>query len=295
MNVEVRDERLLDFVDQDAEVEQLATGFDFIEGPMWHHIEQHLIFSDMAGDKMLKWEAAGGVETFRQPSNKTNGNAYDRQGRLISCEHATSRVTRTELDGSITVMATHHDGKELNSPNDVVVRSDGLIYFTDPTFGRMEFYGVPREQEQEFRGVYRLDPGDGELTVLISDFDQPNGLCLSPDESRLFVNDTMRSHIRVFDVDRDGDLSGGPVWAEVTGKGEGAADGMKIDSQGNLGTTGPGGIHFYAPDAISLGVIHMPEVAANFTFGDDDLRSMFITASTSLYRMRVKVPGRTAF
>ncbi len=294
MSVEIRDERFRDVVG-DIEVEQLGTGFSFTEGPIWNHLEKHVIFSDMPGDVMRKWTPDGRVQTFRQPSNKANGNYYDRSGRLVTCEHATSRVTRTEPDGSITVLATHYEGKELNSPNDVIVRSDGAIYFSDPSFGRMEYYGVPREPELDFRGVYRLDPAGGSLTLLASDFDQPNGLCFSLDESQLFINDTMRNHIRVFDVDAEGAVSNGRVWAELTGDRDGVADGMKIDSQGNLCSTGPGGIHYFAPDAAGLGVIHIPEAVSNFTWGGGDLRSMFITASTSLYRVRVRVPGRNVF
>ena len=295
MNVEIRDDRFRNVVGEDAEVEQLGTGFDFTEGPMWNHVEKHLIFSDMPGNIMRKWTPDGRIQTFRQPSNMANGNYYDRTGRLVTCEHATSRVTRTESDGSITVLATHYEGRELNSPNDVIVKRDGSIYFTDPSFGRMEYYGVLREPELDFRGVYRLDPESGDIALLASDFDQPNGLCFSADESQLFVNDTMRSHIRVFDVNADGTVSNSRVWAEVTGDRDGAADGMKIDSQGNLCTTGPGGIHYFAPDATSLGVIYVPEGVANFTWGDDDLRGVFITASTSLYRARVKVPGNKVF
>ena len=295
MNAEIRDERFREVVGEDAQVEQLATGFDFTEGPMWNHVEGHLIFSDMPGNIMRKWTPDGRTETFRQPSNMANGNYYDREGRLVTCEHATSRVTRTELDGSITVLATHYDGKELNSPNDVIVKSDGSIYFTDPSFGRMKYYGVPRETELDFRGVYRLEPESGDLTLLASDFDQPNGLCFSADESQLFVNDTMKSHIRVFDANADGSVSNSRVWAEVGGDRNGATDGMKIDSKGNLCTTGPGGIHYFAPDATCLGVIYVPEGVANFTWGEDDLLSMFVTASTSLYRVRVMVPGNTVF
>ena len=295
MNVEIRDDRFRDVVGEDVYVEQLGTGFDFTEGPMWNHVEKHLIFSDMPGNIMRKWTLDGGFQTFRQPSNMANGNFYDREGRLVTCEHATSRVTRTELDGSITVLATHYDGKELNSPNDIIVKSDGSIFFTDPSFGRMEYYGIPRDPELDFRGVYRLDPESGDLTLLASDFDQPNGLCFSADESQLFVNDTMKNHIRVFDMNADGSVSNSRVWAELTGDREGVADGMKIDSKGNLCTTGPGGIHYFAPDATSLGVIYVPEGVTNFTWGEDDLCSIFITAATSLYRVRVVVPGNTIF
>ena len=244
---------------------------------------------------MRKWTAAVGIQIFRQPSNMANGNFYDLQGRLISCEHATSRVTRTEHDGSITVLASHYDGKELNSPNDVIVKSDGSIYFSDPSFGRMEYYGVLREAELDVRGVYRLEPDSRDLTLLVDDFDQPNGLTFSLDERHLFINDTMRAHIRVFDVTADGGLSNGRVWAELTGERDGLADGMKIDSEGNLYTAGPGGVQVFAPDATCLGVIYVPQGVANFTWGDADLCSLFINAGTSLYRTRVNVPGRELF
>ena len=295
MNVEIRDERFRQVVGYDAPVEELATGFDFTEGAVWNHVEGHLIFSDMPGNVMRKWTPADGVQVFRQPSNMANGNTYDVQGRLITCEHANSRVTRTEHDGSTTVLAAHYEGKELNSPNDVIVKSDGSIYFSDPSFGRMEYYGVLREPELDFRGVYRLDPESGALRLLVDDFDQPNGLTFSLDERRLFINDTMQGHIRVFDVDADGWLSNGRVWAELTGDRDGLADGMKIDTEGNLYTAGPGGVQVFAPDATCLGVIYVPQGVANFTWGDADLRSLFINAGTALYRTRVNVPGRSLF
>jgi gluconolactonase len=295
MNVEIRDERFRSMVGSDVEIERLASGFDFIEGPIWHPRAQHLIFSDMPGNHMRRWSARDGITTFRKPSNMANGNAYDRAGRIVTCEHATSRVTRTGLDGRIEVLASHWQGHELNSPNDVVVRSDGAIYFTDPTFGRMEYYGLPREPELSFRGVYRLEPDAKKLALLADDFGQPNGLCFSLDEKLLFVNDTERAHIRVFDVSADGTLANSRVWAAPEGAGEGAADGMKVDSEGDLFCTGPGGIHVFGPDASCLGVILMPEGVANFTWGDADLRSLFVCASTSLYRVRVEVAGKPAF
>ena len=295
MNVEIRDERFRQVVGYDAPVEELAGGFDFTEGAVWNHAEGCLIFSDMPGNVMRKWTAADGIQVFRQASNMANGNTYDLQGRLITCEHATSRVTRTEHDGSITVLATQYDGKELNSPNDVIVKSDGSIYFSDPSFGRMEYYGVLREPERNVRGVYRLDPASGALRLLIDDFDQPNGLTFSLDERQLFINDTMRGHIRVFDVDADGALLNGRVWAELTGDREGLADGMKIDTEGNLYTAGPGGVQVFGADATCLGVIYVPQGVANFTWGDADLRSLFINAGTALYRTRVNVPGRKLF
>ena len=191
----------------------------------------------------------------------------------------------------MTVLASHYKGKELNSPNDVVVKSDGAIYFSDPIYGRVEYYGNPRPLPLDYRGVYRVLP-DGTLDLLADDFGQPNGLCFSLDEKRLFVNDTERGHIRVFDVGADGKLSGGAVWAETTGPGDGAPDGMKVDTQGNVYCCGPGGIHVFDPNGTCLGVVLMPEGTANFCFGDDDYRSVYVTASSSLYRFRVQIPGR---
>jgi len=189
-------------------------------------------------------------------------------------------------------LATHYNGKELNSPNDLTVRSDGTIYFTDPTYGRMQAYGFPREQDMDVQGVYRITPDGNQITQLADDFAQPNGITLSVDESRLFVNDSDLGHVRVFDVNSDGSVSGGRVWVEVCGDGDGVPDGMKIDSRNNLYTTGPDGIHVFASDKTELGVLGLPEFAANFTWGDNDLRTLYVTATTSLYTLRVNVPGR---
>ncbi|HEY4164204.1 MAG TPA: SMP-30/gluconolactonase/LRE family protein [Dongiaceae bacterium] len=294
MSVEIRDAGFRDVVGDAVSFEQLGSGFLFTEGPLWHARDHYLLFSDMPGNRIRRWSAKDGIHPFRDPSNMSNGLAWDRQGRLLACEHATSRVTRTESDGSLTAIASHHDGKELNSPNDIVVKSDGGIYFTDPTYGRAEFYGLPREPVLAFRGVYRADPESRKLTLLADDFTQPNGLCFSLDERQLFVNDTERQHIRVFDVAENGALTNSRIWAETVGQEPGAPDGMKIDSAGNLYCCGPGGIHVFNPAARCLGVIRVPEYTANFNWGDPDLRSLFITASTSLYRIRVKVPGRSA-
>ena len=291
--MEIRKVEFLQLVEQDAPVERVATGFGFTEGPVWDPVHGRLIFSDMKDDHMRCWRDGAGIATYRKPSRKANGNAFDRAGRLISCEHETSRVVREARDGGLTVLASHFAGKELNSPNDVVVKSDGAIYFTDPTYGRIrEDLGLPRELQLDFRGVYRIDPQNGAVQLLADDFEQPNGLCFSPDERRLFVNDSPRKHIRVFDVAPDGALRGGAVWAETTGEGVGFPDGMKIDGGGYLYCTGPGGVHVFDARAECLGVIPTPEKAANFAWGGDDLRSFYITAITSLYRVRVKVPGR---
>jgi gluconolactonase len=286
-----RDPRLDAIVGVDPRAEVLGTGFIFTEGPVWHATGGFLLFSDMPGDHLRRYSDADGISTFRKPCHKSNGLAYDHQGRLLVCEHATSRLTRTEADGSTTTLASHYQGRALNSPNDLVVRSDGAIYFSDPIYGRMDHYGVKRDPELPFRGVYRIDPGGG-LNLLADDFEQPNGLCFSADERRLFVNDTARGHIRVFDVAADGTVSGGRVWATLTGDEPGAPDGMKMDASGNLYCCGPGGIHILAPDATCLGVLGLPEGVANFCWGDSDLRSLYVAATTSLYRVRMRQPGR---
>jgi len=291
VSVSIRDPRFGEAVGPGVEFERIATGCLFTEGPLWHPREHYLLWSDMPGDHLRRWSPAGGVSTYRKPSNMSNGLTWDRQGRLIACEHASSQVTRTEPDGRITPLATHCQGKQLNSPNDVVCTADGGIYFSDPPYGRAEFYGVKREQELPFQGVYRVGSDPRTPILLVDDFDRPNGLCFSRDGRRLLVNDTARQHIRVFDVKSDGALSGGRVWAETVGEGRGAPDGMKIDSAGDVYCCGPGGIHVFSPDAVCLGVIHVPEHTANFAWGDADSRSLYITASTSVYRIRVRVPG----
>lgn len=295
MNTEIRDQRFLEVVGSPV-LEQIATGFAFTEGPIWHHDHGHLTFSDIPGDQMHRWfEADGRVESFRKPSNMANGNTFDREGRIVTCEHATSRVTRTEHNGDITVLATRFCDKQLNSPNDIVVRRDGRIFFTDPTYGRMDVFGVPREVEMGCQGVYFVTPDGKLINRIADDFGQPNGLCFSLDETRLFVNDTERCHIRCFDISENGEITGGDVWVEVTGEGEGHPDGMKIDSQGNLYCTGPGGVHVIAPDKTCLGVILMHEFTANFTWGGEDMKTMFFTSSTSLYRARTETPGLRLF
>jgi len=292
MTLAMRKPKLTSVVGDTVSFEQLGTGFLFTEGPLWHGRDKYLLFSDMPGDHLRKWTAREGVTTYRKPCAQSNGLAWDRDGALLVCEHATSRLTRTAPDGATSIVASHHDGHELNSPNDVVVRSDGAIYFTDPIYGRAEYYGNPRPTQLDFRGLYRVGPQGGAPVLLAKDFGQPNGLCFSLDERRLFVNDTERGHIRVFDLKPDGTLGGGRVWAETKGDGPGAPDGMKLDSEGNVYCCGPGGIHVFDPQGDCLGVINTPEVAANFCFGDDDFRSLYVTASTSLYRLRVRIPGR---
>jgi len=275
----------------DGPVERLATGFGFTEGPVWHPVERHLTFSDIPQSHIRQLTLDGRITTFRQPSNMANGSAYDLNGDILTCEHATSSLVRHSVDGTRTILASHYRGHELNSPNDVVVRSNGDIYFSDPTYGRAEYYGVPRPLQQDARGVYRLGGSPQSLSRVADDFQQPNGLCFSLDERRLFINDTERRHIREFMVEPDGSLTGGAVWAVVEGEGDGAPDGMKMDVQGNLYCTGPGGIHVFGPTGRLLGVISVPEYTANFTWGGEQGLSLLVTASTSVYRIGVKVAG----
>ena len=296
MSIEIRDERFLGIADEALELEQLAGDFQFTEGPIWHPREKHLTFSDIPANRMFRWSEAAGLAVFREPSNMTNGNTYDRQGRILSCEHATSRVVRTEADGSITVLASHYDGKELNSPNDIVVRNDDTVWFSDPTYGRLGNTGVVREPELDFRGVYRLHPDCGRLEPLAKDFEMPNGLAFTPDHRSLYVADTPRMHIRKFAIDSDGSLRGGEVFAESSGSGPGAPDGLKTDGAGHVFCAGPGGVHVYHPaDGTCLGVLRTPAFCANFTWGGDDFRTFFLTSSTGLYRTRLKVPGIPLF
>ena len=291
--LEVRDKRLLAIV-SDEPLQKRAGGFEFTEGPVWSP-SGTLVFSDIPADTLYEFDpATGQVACYRKPSHKANGNTYDHHGRLITCEHATSRVVREEADGSLTVLAAEFGGAELNSPNDVVVDRAGRALFTDPPYGRMDMpVGVPRPFSQPVQGVYRLTPDDGPLVLLADDFDRPNGLCLAEAETVLFVNDTARMHIRRFEV-RGDDLAGGEVWARLEGSGEGVPDGMKVDSEGNVFCCGPGGVHVFSREGHCLGVVLVPEVVANFNWGDADRMTLYMCASTGLYSCRVLVPGHTA-
>jgi len=236
-----------DLIDLEAPVDRLAGGFTFTEGPIWHPRDQYLLFSDMPADIRRRWDERGGVREVMQPSNKCNGMTYDANLGLIVCEHATSSLIR-ERDGRREVLASHFQGKELNSPNDVCVRSDGSIYFSDPWYGRMPVYGVERPRQQGFQGVYRVPPGGGEPQLLVDRhlFEQPNGLCFSPDEKLLYVNDTVRCLIRVFDVNADGTLGPDRIFASgIRSELEpGVPDGMKCDGAGNIWVTAPGGVSY---------------------------------------------------
>ena len=291
--VEVNDPELLHLIDRNTPVEQVCTGFRFSEGPIWNPTEQCLYFSDMPSDIRRRWSPRQGVVEVRNPSNKCNGMTYDEAGNLYVCEHVTSSLVMETPAGERKVLASHWQGKELNSPNDVVVRSDGTVYFTDPTYGRMPVFGLERKQELDFQGVYRLSR-DGILHREADDFGQPNGLCLSPDETTLYVNDTTRAHIRAFDVAPEGSLSRSHVFAEHVGAGdddEGVVDGMKCDEHGNIYVTGPRGIWVISPQGRQLGVIHMPEIPGNLNWGGRGWNDLYCTCSTSIYRVRMKVRG----
>jgi gluconolactonase len=253
-----------------------------------------LHFSDMPGDKRRRWHPAEGVAVLLDPSRKCNGMTLDNDGNLIVCEHVTSSVVRERPDGRRDTLAFSWGSSYLNSPNDVIVAADGSILFTDPTYGRMPGFGIERAQELSFQGIYRIAT-DGTLTLLIDDFVQPNGLCFSPDESLLYINDTDRAHIRVFDVGANHELSNGRVFAENIGDGDlakgGLVDGMKADEHGSIYVTGPDGVWVFAADGEHLGVIRVPESVGNVNWGDDDWRSLYIAASTSIYRVRLNVSG----
>jgi gluconolactonase len=280
---EIVDPAFASFVMGNAPVKRLATGFDWVEGPVWFGDAGALLFSDIPNNRILRW-TEDGVSTFRAPSNYANGHTRDRQGRLVSCEHGTRRVTRTELDGSLTVIADGYDGKRLNSPNDVIVATDGAIWFSDPHYGIMTNYeGFKAEQELPC-AVYRIDPS-GEVEAMITDMACPNGLAFGPDEGRLYVADTGRmfgddpQHIRVYDM-----VAGRPVNGRVFHAIDpGCADGVRVDADGNLWSSAADGVHCIGPDGRLMGKVLVPEVVSNICFGGRAKHRLFITATTSLY------------
>jgi gluconolactonase len=271
-------------------LDRIATGFTFTEGPVWRGDD--LLFSDIPNSRTVRYRAlreGPEITTFRAPSGNANGLTLDLQDDVLACEHSGRRVSRIRRDGAVETVADRYQGKRLNSPNDVVVRTDGAIFFTDPP------YGLPRQTEGKelaFNGVYRVDPG-GAVTLLVDDFERPNGLAFSPDERVLYIDDSARAHIRAFDVAPDGSLSNGRIWAEMKGgPGErGVPDGMKVDVEGNVYCTGAGGVWIFAANGRYLGRIHMPEVTANLAWGGEDDRTLYLTATTSVYRIRLAVPG----
>ena len=265
--------------------EKVATGFKFTEGPVWSP-QGYLLFSDIPGDRIHKWSEKDGLKVWREPSGNSNGLTFDRQGRLIACEHGNRRVSRTEPDGKVATLADRWQGKRLNSPNDVVVRGDGTIFFTDPPYGVKE-----PDREIPFQGVYAILPS-GEIRLLVDDFNKPNGLAFSPDEKVLYIDDTAERIIRAFDVASDGTLSNGRVFADMASpEKQGNSDGMKVDRDGNVYCTGPGAVWIFDSKGKLLGKLVLPELAANLAFGDPDARTLYCTARTSVYRVRVKIPG----
>lgn len=268
----------------DSSVERVATGMRFTEGPVWLPAEGCLLFSDIPANRLLRWTPGKGVEVWREPSHNANGNTLDLQGRLITCEHGSRQLTRTGPDGAVSVLASSFGGKRLNSPNDVAVKSDGTIWFTDPT------YGVQKDRvEQDHNYVFRLDPGAAEPVAVAADFGMPNGLCFSPDEKTLYIADSSdRHHIRAFGVNPDNSLSGGEVFAVIE---PGVPDGTRCDEQGRLYSTAGDGVHVFAPSGELLGKILTPESAANCAFGGPDFRTLYITAQTSLYSVRLATAG----
>jgi gluconolactonase len=283
-------------IDLAAPIAQLGTGYAFTEGPIWHPLDHYLLFSDMPADVRRRWDSTQGVVEVRRPSNKCNGMTYDAALNLIVCEHATSSLVRERPDGRREILASHFDGRELNSPNDVCVRSDGSIYFTDPWYGRMPGFGVERPRQLGFQGVYRVPVGGGDPQLLVERdlFDQPNGLCFSPDETRLYINDSAKALIRVFVVAKDGSLSNGRVFASnIRSESEvGGPDGMKCDAHGNIWVTAPGGVWVYAPTGDLVGKLRLPELVANLAWGGADFRTLFMTASKSVFTVVTKVGPR---
>lgn len=285
-----------------AHLDWVYTGARWTEGPVWFADMNCLLFSDIPNNRMLRFcpdpvgsEGMGTTSVFRAPSNFTNGHARDRQGRLVSCEHGGRRVIRTEADGQITVLADSYRGKRLNSPNDLVVSSDGAIWFTDPSYGIMSDYeGYRAEPEQEARHVFRIDPQSGAVESVCDDFAQPNGLCFSPDESKLYIADSGGSHdasvprhIRVFDVD-GARLSGGREFAVIDA---GIPDGIRADEAGRIWSSAADGVHCFDAEGNRLGKILVPEVVSNLCFGGPRRNRLYITATTSLYAISLCVNG----
>lgn len=293
---QIGDPRFAQMIVQSAALEELYSECRWAEGPVWFSDHNLLIFSDIPNQRMLRYVPGQGVSVYREPSGFTNGNTRDRQGRLVSCEHGGRRVVRTEPDGSLTVLADRFEGKRLNSPNDVVVKSDGTVWFTDPTYGiRSNYEGYKSEPEQATRNVYRFDPANGDLTTVVTDFGQPNGLAFSPDESLLYIADSAISHdpsaepiIRVFDVVDGKRLANGRVFCRLDA---GLPDGFRIDTNSNLWTSAGDGVHCFAPDGTLLGKILVPQTVANLTFGGPKKNRLFITATRSLYAIYVDATG----
>ncbi len=270
----------------DAKLARLATGMKFTEGPVWlAEAGGGLVFSDIPADELKKWTTQDGLTVFRQPSFNANGNTVNRAGRLITCEHSGRRVSLLNRKGVLRTLVDRFDGKKFNSPNDVVVKSDGTVWFTDPP------YGLPKGEakEQEGNYVYRFAPKTKTTTIVVKDFDMPNGLCFSPDETKLYVADSGKPrHIRVFDVQKDGTLTGSAVFCQID---KGGPDGIRCDAQGRIFSSAGDGVQIFAADGKLIGKILVPETPANLCFGDADGQTLFITAQTSLYSIPLLVKG----
>ena len=281
-------------VSADQEIEELGSGYGGdqgpAEGPVWWKDGGYLLFSDIHNNRRMKWAPGEGVTLFKEPTDRANGLTRDLQGRLIAAEHDSRRVTRLEHDGSITVIANSFKGRQLNRPNDVVVKSDGCIYFTDP-------WTMQRPQDQwdlDFSGVYRVTPDLGRLTLLVNDFVIPNGLAFSPDESVLYINDSRRGHIRAYDLLPTGALAlgTGRVFADLTGERPGVPDGMKVDVEGNVYCGGSGGVWVMDPTGKHLGtIVHGQPATTNIAWGDDDWKTLYITSRNTLMRIRLNIAG----
>jgi gluconolactonase len=288
---ETRDPRFRDLIQPSARLDLLGTGLRWAEGPVWFPAHRALYLSDIPNDRMMRWTEETGLTVFRAPANYTNGHTRDLEGRLVSCCHGQRAVIRTEHDGTLTTLADRHEGRRLNSPNDVVVSRDGAVWLSDPTYGILSDYeGYQAEPEQDATAVYRVPPGGGLPERVATGFVQPNGLAFSPDERRLYVADSGRSHdesvpalLRVFDVD-GGRLSGGRDFATLE---FGIPDGLRVDARGHVWCSGGEGVHIFHPDGTLLGIIHTPEAVANLCFGGPRGNRLFITATTSLYALYV--------
>lgn len=293
---EILDSRFRSYVLPNAPLVTLGEGFAWLEGPAWFADHESLIVSDLPNDRLLRWTPHGGISVFREPSHFVNGNTRDAQGRLISCSHRRRCILRTELDGQVSVLADRYRGKRLNSPNDVICRSDGSIWFTDPTYGINTDYEGGKQESELPPCVYRLDPATGELAVVADDFEGPNGLAFSPDERLLYIAETGKQfdanptrHIRVFDLSADGmRLEHGRVFHKVT---PGYADGFRVDVDGNLWSSAGDGVHCISPEAMLLGSIKLPHTVSNLCFGGRNRSRLFICASHTLYAIYLNQRG----
>lgn len=292
MKIESYREEFTRLVDPEITIEKIADGFSFTEGPIWDHANNRLLFSDIPSNKIFFWSADLGVSIYRSPSNFSNGLTYDLHGNLVACEHQSRSISVQTGPNKVVSIANSYKGMNLNSPNDVITAKDGSILFSDPIYGLRVGMGGPAEQELPFQGVFRLPPDSSQLELITDTFERPNGLVLSPDEKHLFIGDTVRQHIRVFDISKDWEVSGGQVWAELwDDEYVGRPDGMKVDIHSNLFSTGPGGIWVLDKKADLLGRIFLPDKTSNLAWGDQDRKSLFITSSSTVYRIRCITNG----